>query len=134
MLRTLWRCMGGEALYGGATLRGKALGALPGGCAAATRSLERLEAMGIVSWSMEQVGTALLHKPRTGMALPVDWAALEAARRLDISKLDAVQAFATGRGCRRRALLNYFHDTTLVSCSGCDQCDRVSRYRPAGHR
>lgn len=52
-------------------------------------------------------------------------AELTQARRLRTaarSKLRAVARYATGRGCRRRALLAYFGEGAPPRCGGCDRC------------
>lgn len=123
-LRALWKSMGGDALYSGATLRRPAMDLLPGGFDGALQSLQRMAADGLLDWRLEQLGTRLLSDPMPPKALPVDWPALDAARRLEIAKLDAVEAYARRSGCRRRALLDYFHDDAPVECTGCDYCDR----------
>ncbi len=50
---------------------------------------------------------------------------LEWARRLReraLAKADAVEAYARGRGCRRRALLRYFGEDAPGDCGSCDRC------------
>ena len=56
---------------------------------------------------------------------PVDWSAVAERRRRAEARIAAVEAYARGRGCRRRALLGYFGER-LDHCSGCDRC----RHRP----
>ena len=46
-------------------------------------------------------------------------------RRAALAKLRAVARYASGRGCRRRALLHYFGERgTAVNCAACDRCLR----------
>jgi ATP-dependent DNA helicase RecQ len=51
----------------------------------------------------------------------VDWSAVAARRRRAESRIAAVEDYARGRGCRRRALLAYFGER-LDRCAGCDRC------------
>jgi ATP-dependent DNA helicase RecQ len=43
-------------------------------------------------------------------------------RRAALAKVDAVQAYARARGCRRRALLRYFGEEAPPRCGSCDRC------------
>jgi RecQ family ATP-dependent DNA helicase len=61
-------------------------------------------------------------KPESGF---VDWSRVRERRARAERRIAAVERYATGRGCRRRALLEYF-DEQLGQCAGCDQC-RVRR-------
>src|SRR5690606_26050994 len=45
----------------------------------------------------------------------------ERRRALALRRLAAMQAYATGRGCRRRALMRWFGEW-LPRCTGCDRC------------
>ncbi len=56
---------------------------------------------------------------------PVDWSVVSERRRRAEARIDAVEAYATGRGCRRKALVGYFGEA-LEACSGCDRCRRRS--------
>jgi ATP-dependent DNA helicase RecQ len=57
-------------------------------------------------------------KPERG---PVDWEPVRQRRRQAESRVDAMEAYARGSGCRRRALIGYFGEA-LRHCSGCDRC------------
>ena len=52
---------------------------------------------------------------------PVGWHVVSERRRRAEARIEAVEAYATGRGCRRRALIGYFGER-LDECSGCDRC------------
>jgi ATP-dependent DNA helicase RecQ len=52
---------------------------------------------------------------------PVDWAPIAERRRRAEARIAAVEAYARGRGCRRKALVGYFGER-LARCSGCDRC------------
>jgi len=52
---------------------------------------------------------------------PVNWSGVSERRRRAEARIDAVEAYATGRGCRRKALIGYFGER-LHGCSGCDRC------------
>ena len=64
---------------------------------------------------------------------PVDWEPVRQRRRRAEERLRAMERYAGGGGCRRRALVGYFGET-LSRCSGCDRCrtDAPSRPLPAG--
>jgi hypothetical protein len=51
----------------------------------------------------------------------VDWAPVRDRRRQAEGRIAAVEAYAAGRGCRRRALVGYFGER-LDRCAGCDRC------------
>jgi ATP-dependent DNA helicase RecQ len=51
----------------------------------------------------------------------VDWRPVRERRQLAEARIAAVEAYAGGRGCRRRALVGYFGER-LDRCSGCDRC------------
>ncbi|HEX3276279.1 MAG TPA: RecQ family ATP-dependent DNA helicase, partial [Gemmatimonadales bacterium] len=53
----------------------------------------------------------------------VDWRRVDQRRRRAADRIAAVEAYARGRGCRRRALIGYFGQA-LDGCAGCDQCRR----------
>jgi ATP-dependent DNA helicase RecQ len=71
---------------------------------------------------------------------PLDPARAKSLRAAALEKLAGVKHFADARGCRRRALLEYFGEKTEQrSCAGCDRClgsrDPVLREaRLAGNR
>ena len=52
---------------------------------------------------------------------PVGWHVVSERRRRAEARIEAVEGYATGRGCRRRALIGYFGER-LAECSGCDRC------------
>jgi ATP-dependent DNA helicase RecQ len=54
---------------------------------------------------------------------PVDWSAVIDRRRRAEARIAAVEVYASGRQCRRRALLAYFGEA-LTQCAGCDRCRR----------
>jgi ATP-dependent DNA helicase RecQ len=51
----------------------------------------------------------------------VDWGPVRDRRRQAEARIAAVEAYAAGRGCRRRALVGYFGER-LDRCAGCDRC------------
>jgi ATP-dependent DNA helicase RecQ len=54
---------------------------------------------------------------------PLDPARARRLRAAALEKLAAVQRFASGRGCRRSALLGYFGETvSRKRCGACDRC------------
>ena len=54
---------------------------------------------------------------------PVDWTVITERRRRAEARIAAVEAYAKGRGCRRKALVGYFGER-LEQCTGCDRCRR----------
>jgi ATP-dependent DNA helicase RecQ len=52
---------------------------------------------------------------------PVDWSTVAGRRSRAEARIGAIEAYATGRGCRRKALIGYFGER-LERCSGCDRC------------
>jgi len=57
-------------------------------------------------------------RPEAG---PVDWAPVRERRRRSEERISAMDTYARGRGCRRRALVGYFGER-LARCAGCDHC------------
>ena len=52
-----------------------------------------------------------------------DWARVAARRQAAERRIDTMWRYATGRRCRRAALLDYFGER-LTRCAGCDRCLR----------
>jgi ATP-dependent DNA helicase RecQ len=53
----------------------------------------------------------------------VDWDDALARRRHELARLDAMDAYARGRGCRRGFVLRYFGDPDAMdTCGDCDNC------------
>jgi ATP-dependent DNA helicase RecQ len=74
--------------------------------------------------SAERLGREL--RPDLG---PVDWEPVRQRRRRAEDRLRAIEQYARGNGCRRRALVGYFGET-LAACSGCDRCRADPAPRP----
>jgi ATP-dependent DNA helicase RecQ len=66
--------------------------------------------------SADRLGREL--RPERGA---VDWRPVRGRRDRAEQRIAALEHYATGRGCRRAILLEYFGEK-LVRCSGCDQC------------
>ena len=60
-------------------------------------------------------------KPESGR---VDWSGVRERRRRAEARIAAVESYASGGVCRRRALLDYFGER-LERCAGCDRCGRT---------
>lgn len=60
---------------------------------------------------------------------PVNWSGVRERRRRAEERLRAMERYADGRSCRRRALVGYFGER-LGSCSGCDRCRSQPAVRP----
>ena len=52
-----------------------------------------------------------------------DWSGVRTRKRLALTRLRAVERYATDHSCRRRALIGWFGER-LPRCSGCDRCAR----------
>ena len=52
-----------------------------------------------------------------------DWRGVRTRKRLALTRLQAVERYATDHRCRRRALIGWFGER-LRRCSGCDRCSR----------
>lgn len=126
LLRALWAASRG-AIARGATVPASAL---PPGLAyvGLPATLDRLQAASLIVWRTPGASRQL--GPGAGDAgvldaivARVDWAALDARRRVAQARLSAMIGYAEARGCRRAALLAYFGDAPLrVPCGGCDRC------------
>jgi superfamily II DNA helicase RecQ len=125
-LRALWRTMGGKALYSGSILSRRFMDALPGGADRILAALQRMAEERLLSWYLEPIGVRLGGEYIPVDELPVKWEWLESRRQLELAKLAAVEAYATARGCRRRALLRYFENEPNGNCTGCDFCSRAA--------
>lgn len=53
----------------------------------------------------------------------VDWRPVAARRERAMTRLEAIAAYARGRGCLREALVGYFGER-ITMCSGCAKCVR----------
>jgi ATP-dependent DNA helicase RecQ len=60
---------------------------------------------------------------------PVDWDPVRQRRARAEGRLRAMERYAGGAGCRRRALVGYFGER-LAGCSGCDRCRTEPPSRP----
>ena len=58
--------------------------------------------------------------------VPIDWRRQAARRRVEIAKLEEIEAYMGGNGCRRAFILRYFGEKTGQRCSGCDVCCRAA--------
>jgi ATP-dependent DNA helicase RecQ len=83
-----------------------------------TGLLAALERTGAVRRMCSEAGTL----PLLGVRRRLDAAAAAGLRSAALAKVDAVQAYARARGCRRRALLRYFGEEAPSRCGSCDRC------------
>ena len=67
-------------------------------------------------------GQAVSQHMRLGVRSRADLAWANELRRSALQKLDAVERYARGRGCRRGALLGYFGEASPPQCRACDRC------------
>jgi ATP-dependent DNA helicase RecQ len=128
-LRGLWRALrrvGADPEEGDVVARAE-FDAMPGGAKRAKERLQRLADDGLVEWREQETGTPVLHRGLRPHALPVDWEALARRRAVRLRRVDAVEAYARGSGCRRRALLAYFGEEAPARCGNCDACAGAAR-------
>lgn len=92
--------------------------------------LAALERTGAIRWLPQKAsvadGTAApdgrSYHVRVGVHLRADLAWANELRQSALRKLDAVERYARGRGCRRAALLRYFGEASRRRCHACDRC------------
>jgi ATP-dependent DNA helicase RecQ len=92
------------------------------------RGLHYLQERGLLDW--RPPGNALqveLEFPRA-RKLPVDDAAVQAARARAETRLEYMLRYARGTACRRRFLLTYFGEAAPAPCGACDVC--LGRHDP----
>jgi ATP-dependent DNA helicase RecQ len=74
---------------------------------------------GAVRESVERLRVEL--RPELG---PPQWQPVRERRRRAEQRIAAMESYAVGTGCRRRALIGYFGER-IERCAGCDRCDRA---------
>ena len=70
-----------------------------------------------VAESIERLRAEL--KPERGT---VNWKRVHARRAAALKRIQAVERYARGRGCRRAELMGYFGER-LDRCAGCERCE-----------
>lgn len=123
-LRDLWRVLrrGGADPAEGDIVSRADLDAFAGGTKRARTRLQRLAEDGLVEWWEQETGTRVLRRGLKPHALPVEWETIVRRRAVRLRRIDAVEAYARGTGCRRRALLGYFGEGAPARCGNCDRC------------
>ena len=141
VLGRLWRRLRNRSEPGGVVevrpeeLRGS-VGpwASPEDVVAALEALARTGAVRLLDGRAEAVvGTANGGREgpiRIGVRGRIDATVARILRRSALARLAAVQRYARGRGCRRRALLAYFGEEAPPRCGSCDRC--LGRSSPGG--
>ena len=99
---------------------------LDGRGAGAVAALERVDAVRPILSAEEAGGTAAAaegsQSGRLGVRRRLDPALAGQLRGRALGKVNAVQRYALGRGCRRQALLGYFGEDAPERCGSCDRC------------
>lgn len=99
---------------------------LDGTGAGVLAALERVDAVRHIQSAEEAGGTAAAaagsQPARLGVRHRLDPALAGRLRGRALGKVDAVQRYALGRGCRRQALLGYFGEDAPERCGSCDRC------------
>ena len=101
-----------------------------GDLTAARTALRALQAAGLLGWREESArsGWVPTEPAHAAERLPVDWDRVAARRALELLKLQRMEKYAYGRGCRRRYLLRYFGEESVAwRCGACDRCVPASR-------
>jgi ATP-dependent DNA helicase RecQ len=125
LLRTVWRSHGPRA-YDGVELT---MSELRVGSTRDTRSaLETLRDHQFLDVREIEEGLRLT-RPRAPLHAQIRWSESERRHAHEISKLDAMEAYARTTVCRRAFVLRYFGDMaggdTRARCTGCDNCLRA---------
>ncbi|HWZ60490.1 MAG TPA: RecQ family ATP-dependent DNA helicase [Gemmatimonadaceae bacterium] len=128
ILRALWR-KGGRALNGGVAIDLDTLPPSLGGAETVLSALMQLEVRGLVSVRRPESGTSLANPGSSLDAFDIDWNGFERRRQAEQDKLDTVQRYAYGKGCRRTFVLRYFGDPAANTSSRCDGCDNCTGTR-----
>lgn len=101
-------------------------GWLEGTGAGPLAALARIDAVRPVRGADRSRGTATAaigsHPGRLGVRRRLDLSLASQLRGRALKKVDAVQRYARGRGCRRQALLGYFGEDAPGRCGSCDRC------------
>lgn len=66
--------------------------------------------------------TRVIDRDRKPREITIDFAALDARKRLEYDKLDRMIRYAQATQCRRTYILGYFGDPSAGSCGRCDNC------------
>ena len=90
--------------------------------ARALRELSRLESFTYVP-PFRGRAIRMIRRDLPFHQLDLDFEQLEQRRRLNLDKLQRVEAYATTTQCRQEVLLEYFGDETRRPCGHCDNCD-----------
>ena len=122
LLRALWRAAGRQ-LELGAVIDLDGLPPNLGGARMLVPVLERLKARQFVTWTRRGGGLRIARRALRLASPPVNWRQLERRRRTDRERLDAMEAYAHTRHCRRAYVLRYFGDAEARPyCGACDRC------------
>jgi ATP-dependent DNA helicase RecQ len=124
LMRALWRSLrrAGADPSEAEIVPRRDLDALPGGAKATKQRLRGLATEGLLEWTDQESGTRVLQRGLPRHRIPVDWDAIARRRRVRRRRIDAVEDYARGATCRRRALLAYFGEVLDGPCGGCDVC------------
>ncbi len=86
--------------------------------------LQELKKLGIVEYTLghRASGIALLGPRLSSRGLTIDYRRVDALKKHQYEKLEAVQQYIQSGTCRRNALLEYFDEQTSGRCGRCDNC------------
>jgi ATP-dependent DNA helicase RecQ len=128
LLRGLFREYPADALYAGTSVDLRRVARSPGPVRPLLDLLEHLQQEAI----LERVDAGATDTVRVVRHEVADSELATGAGRLahDLARLDAMQRYATRRGCRRAFILRYFGETPPAgSCAACDRCLLGPRWR-----
>lgn len=139
LIKALLRLHGGELYQNFVSLQENNLSALLGQSVKQIRtSLNHLDQREIVEFNeqKDQPQLSFLMPRQSPEKLPLDQKALNAKRKLKMSKMEAVISYLHNEeDCRTRLLLEYFGEKDYQNCEVCDNClNRHKHEKDAYHR
>jgi ATP-dependent DNA helicase RecQ len=130
LLRALWQSAGVQ-LYRGREFSAQWLERVTGSPERTVAILNELRARAMLDWrppAPRRMPELLVDTDTS--RLPVPWSELRRRRLLDLEKLQAMQAYAYQRACRRAFILRYFGEQAPRRCGACDHCIRPEGILP----
>ncbi|MEA3398801.1 MAG: RecQ family ATP-dependent DNA helicase [Patescibacteria group bacterium] len=87
------------------------------------RLVRKLSEKNLVEYQPPFRGTEIkILKRVKNSEIKIDWQALKEKHRRAYQKLDKIENYAFGLGCRQKYILNYFGDVNINACGKCDNC------------
>ena len=101
-----------------------------------TRTLREVTKLDSVDYVPPFRGRAvrMIRRDQEFEQLDIDFAEIEARRKMNFGKLDRVVKFATTSQCRQQQVLTYFGERVSAPCGNCDNCSRFGLTHDSGER